>query len=177
MAFQFEVEIIGGMVGGGKKNSIFRVNSATIPETSVDTIEVNFKNSKVLYAGRDASGHSFTVNFWDEQGLSVYRSFQAWMMAIRNPVTGGGLNRSAYKATVIIRLLDVDESANSVVTFFNVWPSSIGDISLSYESSEKVTFDVTFAFDEMVSGSESMENAAKSVEALAKSFTIAGVGQ
>lgn len=168
MQFQFEVEIEGGLVVQKLKGKhTFRVNSVTIPETSVDTVEVNFKNSKVMFAGRDSSPHSLTVNFWDEQGMKLYRAFQQWHMQIRNPVNGGGLNKAAYKGAMVVRMIDVDgTSPNSVASFFNVWPSSVGDVSLSYESSDKISFDVTFAYDESVFGGKKIENVSKALQAV-----------
>ena len=145
-AYEFEVSLIGS-------NSLAilteRVVSVNIPEKAVETIEINFKSSKSIYAGRDASPHTFVVTFWGEETNATYNFFSEWLDKIRQPDGTGGVTRDNYNAEMIVNRLKADSTEISAFNrMTNVFPTNLGEISLSYESSEHMTFDVTFAYDE-----------------------------
>jgi len=151
-AYQFEVEILGSTVSGNLPLLTQRVRNANIPETSTETIEVNFKDSKTLYSGRDASGHTTVVTFWDDEDGSVYKFFKEWKTnGIRNPIIGGGLSRDLIAAEMRIKMFANDsQTVTRIVRLTNVWPTSIGEAALTYESSENLSFDITFNYDEVI---------------------------
>lgn len=145
-AYEFEVSLFG-------TNSLpiltERVQNVTIPEKSVETIEINFKSSKTIYAGRDASPHTVIVTFWEDESNSLYAFFSEWMDRIRRPDGSGGETRDLYNAEMLISRLMADSTTVSASNrLSNVFITSLGDVSLSYESSEHMTFDVTFSYDE-----------------------------
>lgn len=147
--YEFEVEILGSVAGGTLPILTQRVQNATIPETAVETFEINYKSRKTLYAGRDASSHTFTVTFWNDEENNVYRFFKQWMEnGISNSEVGGGVTRDLYSAQMRIKQFAEDSqrvTASHLIT--GVFPTNIGDISLSYDGSEQTTIDITFSFE------------------------------
>lgn len=149
-AYEFEVEILGAFAIPIVSQ---RVQNVSIPEKAVEPIEINFKSSKSIFAGRDASPHTVTVTFFDDESRGMYTMFNAWMDAIRNPLNGGGVDRSVYQAVMLIRTFAHDEvTETGLDSLTKVFPTSVGEVTLSYDTSDVFTFDVTFSFDERVSG-------------------------
>lgn len=145
-AYEWELNINGPSTGGLEGLKAY-AQTVSIPEESTDTIEIPHKSEKTTHAGRVASARTFTVNFFDDEAGTVYRYFKAWMNLIKNNRTGGGVDRSLYSANVEVQKLLADsETAGMLHLFEGAFPTNLGEISLSYESSEVVKFDVTFTF-------------------------------
>ena len=49
--YEFEVEILGSIAGGSLSYLTQRVQNAVIPETSVETFDINFKGGKTPLPG------------------------------------------------------------------------------------------------------------------------------
>lgn len=148
-AYEFEVELLAGVVAGSLPILTQRVESVSIPETSVETIEINFKGRKTLHSGRDASSHTVTVTFWDTELREVYGFFKNWMEnGISNSQVGGGATRDLYAIEMLIKTFAHDsQEITGINRLTNVFPTAIGDIQLSYDSSEHMKVEVTFAYD------------------------------
>ena len=146
-AYEWEVEIAGPATIGGIDNLFAYAQTASLPEESIDTIEINHKSEKTMHAGRVASGRTFTINFFDDENLTVYRHMKNWLETIKSSQTGGGVDRTLYGADVIVRQLESDsETVAAEHTYRLAFPTTIGEVSLSYDSSEVMTFDITFAY-------------------------------
>ena len=147
--YEFEVEILGSIAGGTLPILTQRVQTATIPETAVETFEINYKGRKTFWGGRDASGHTITITFWNDETNSTYRFFKEWIEnGISNSVVGGGLSKDLYAAQMRITQFATDSVTPTGVHFLDgVFPTNISDISLNYDSSETQTVDVTFSFE------------------------------
>lgn len=146
MNYEWEVEILGPSTGGETALTT-HAQSVTIPEVSSEVIELNFKSDKTSHAGRNASPRTTTVTFFDDEDLTVYRFLKNWKSLINNESTGGGVNRPAYVANIVIRQFarnSEDVVANH--TLIGAWLTTVGDVSLNYDSSEVMTVEATFNF-------------------------------
>lgn len=148
-AYEFEFELLGSTASGNEELLVQRVNSLTIPSTENETIVINYKSQQTIHSGRDSSAHTFTVSFRDGIDAAIYKFFKNWKEnGINSMETGIGTNRDVYAAEANIRLMENDSETVTVThNFTKVFPTSIGDMSLDYSSSEVATFDVTFSYD------------------------------
>lgn len=147
-AYEWEVEVLGTSSTGQLPILVERALNVSIPETSVDQIEVPFKSRSTYYAGRDAAGHTVDITFWDSEGHEVYRFFKNWIESISNSSTGGGVTRDLYGAELLIKQMAHDsETITMTHQLTKVFPTSVGEISLDYSSSEHSQFTVTFSYD------------------------------
>lgn len=148
-AFEFEVEILAGVAAGSLPILTQRVESVSIPETSVETIEINYKGRKTIHAGRDSSPHTVAITFWDTEAREVYSFFKNWMEnGISNSQVGGGVTRDLYATQLVIRTMAHDSNTvTGTNRLTNVFPTNIGDVALTYESSEHMKVEVTFSYD------------------------------
>lgn len=148
-SFEWEVEILGNTTTGSLPLLSERSQNVTLPTKSVETIEINYKGRKTIHAGRDASPHTISVTFWDDESHSVYNFFNNWMEnGISNSEIGGGLTRDLYAVEMVVKKFAHDSNTvTGINRYTKVFPTEIGDISLSYDASEHMSFDVTFSYD------------------------------
>lgn len=152
-AYEYEVSILGSAASGNLPLLTQRVESVSIPATSVETIEVNFKGRKTFYAGRDASPHTITVNFYDGEDQAVYKFFRNWLNTMNNEVDGSGVTRDLYAAQMEIKTFAHDSATvTNKNTLTYLFPTEVGEVSLDYSSSEHFKFSVTFSYDTSVIG-------------------------
>lgn len=147
--YEFEVELIGSVAGGDIPILTQRVQTANIPETAVETFEINYKSRKTIHSGRDGSAHTVTITYWESEANEIYRYHKEWMEnGISNSQTGQSQSRDQYTAQLVIKRFAAD---GTTVTQTNrltkVFPTSIGDVQLSYDGSEVAVVEVTYSFD------------------------------
>ena len=149
-SYMWEVSITGGVASPLKELS-FYAKTAVIPQSAVEQIVINHKASKTHHAGRDSSGHSVTLTFWDNEDQTIQRYFYDWMQTIHNEVTGGAVTRDIYSANVVLKLRDSnDQNTTGSIRLTNAFPIDLSDISLSYDGSEPVEISVTMSYDSKI---------------------------
>lgn len=148
-AWEWEFILNGNSTSGTLPLLTERVQNVTIPEVSVETVTINYKGRQAQYAGRDSEPHTFTVTFWDDENHSVFELVRNWIQnGISDPQVGGGATRDLYAVEAVIRKFAHDSTTPTYENVFtHVFPTSLGDVTLSYDSSEHMTFDVTFSYD------------------------------
>lgn len=155
-SFEFEIELLGNSISGTLPFLKERVQNVNIPEKSNETITINYKGNQSLYAGRDGSPHTYTVQFWDDEDHSIYSLINDWYEnGILNSTVGGGVTKDLYSVDMVVKTMAHDSSTVTAThRFGRVFPSSIGDISLDYSASEHITFSVTFTYDSHIFDTE-----------------------
>ena len=150
-AYMWEVEIQGLSTGSLNELS-FYAKTVSIPQSAVEQMIINHKASRTHHAGRDASSHTVSITFWDDEARTIHNFFQEWMdNLIHNPILGGGVSRDLYAADLVIRLKDAsDENATGTFRLARAFPIDIPDVPLSYDTSDVVEITVTLSFDEKI---------------------------
>lgn len=146
-SYEWEIEINGPSTGGLDGLTAY-AQTASIPEESIEEIIINHKAERTVHAGRVSSSRTSTINFMDDESLTVFRYIKNWLEIIKNSNTGGGVPRSLYTANIVIRQLNSDsETVSAEHILIGAFPTSRGEVSLNYDSSEVMNFDVTFSFE------------------------------
>ena len=147
-AYQWEVTI-NGLSTGNNADLVFHAKTVAIPNSQVDTFAINYKAAHVYFAGRDSSSHTVTITFWDDESQKVREYFQNWFDTLMfNPLTGGQTPKNLYTADINLRLMDSSGDVSTAkIVLTDAFPSEIGDISLSYETSDALELSVTFMYD------------------------------
>lgn len=148
--YEFEVELLGSIAGGTVEYLSQRVQNAVIPETSVETFDINFKGGKTSHAGRDSSPQTVTVTYFEDEANGIYALHKNWMNnGILNQTTGAGQTRDQYTGELIIRRFLSDSTTVSQKNrMTKVYPQTIGEATLNYEGSEVAVVEITYKFDE-----------------------------
>ena len=146
-----------------QENFQFLCKATSMPTQTIGSVDVPFRG-RILKVAGDRTFEPWAVTVINDENFSIRRSFERWAESINDLETGVGLvDPSSYMGSGEIRQLSRSESrganiagdttttgdGNQVVLHKykvqDIWPSEIGSIDLSYESSDAIEeFTVTF---------------------------------
>jgi hypothetical protein len=157
------------MTNGGTRSNQFRVSinqppggnftidssvailcsAASLPAVSVDPIVVNYRGRPVNFAGeRTFAPWTITIiNDLKGSTSDLRNAFESWSgMVTAYDGSNGTVEPSLYQADMSVIQLDRNERALKSYTFYDAFPTEVGQIALSYENPSIETFDVTFVY-------------------------------
>ena len=134
----------------------FLCKAAQLPASNVTSIPVPFRGRELKVAG-DRTFDPWTVTIINDEDFGLRTSFEAWMNKLSklNDATGV-TNPSSYMTNAYVKQLgrgaqkfarsnDGGESAVlRTYKFYDIFPSQVSAIQLSYDQGEIETFDVEF---------------------------------
>jgi len=147
-----------GTTGGWNTNieSEFRFmcKASSMPAQSIGSVEVPFRG-RILKVAGDRTFEPWSVTVINDEDFKVRKGFEAWTEKINALATGvGEVDPNNYMGNGTIKQLSRsatvagNDSAQRVLHEYKVeeiWPSEIGAIDLSYDSSDAIEeFTVTF---------------------------------
>ena len=153
---QFKAQLLGG----GPRANRFRVfiprsgskieflcQSAQIPAATVGVVEQQFRGSVLKLAG-DRTFEPWNVTIINDIEFSSRSALESWQRDIQDMDSGEGMTSLDYLVDrAFVEQLNKDDSVLARYEFFNMFPTSIGAIDLSYETVDALeTFDVEFQY-------------------------------
>ena len=153
---QFKAQLIGG----GPRANRFRVfiprsgnkieflcQAAQIPAATVGVVEQQFRGHVLKLAG-DRTFEPWTVTIINDVEFSARTELESWQTDIQELDSGEGITSLDYLVDrAFVEQLNKDDSVLARYEFFNMFPTSIGAIDLSYETVDALeTFDVEFQY-------------------------------
>ena len=135
----------------------FLCKATSMPTQTIGSVEIPFRG-RILKVAGDRTFEPWSVTVINDGSFSVRKAFEAWTEKINNIATGvGEVDPNNYMGNGTIKQLsrsatggDINDVSNAqrVLHTYQVeeiWPSEIGSIDLSYESSDAIEeFTVTF---------------------------------
>lgn len=157
------------LIGGGHRANRFRVNitfpnnavkgtaqesfeflahSASMPQQGVGEIPVKYRGRTVYLAGDLAEPEAWNVTVYNTTSFEIRNTCLAWKNNYIAPDSVTGTDEMAL-ATATIELLGKDnDTVVQKATLFNVWPTTIGNIELGWESENQISsFQLTLRYD------------------------------
>lgn len=151
----------------------FYATSCTIPSSTSEPIEKRYAGIKYYKSGWDSSEKILRVTFWDDKNLKVYRYMNYWYNLTNDPRTNVAVSEKKSKKDMQVVLKDTtDLFVSETIHFLGCSPTEVGDISLTYEESNVVTFDMSFQFQNKYVGEERFEGLTGGSENGGDSFNI-----
>ena len=158
--FEFNLGNFGGdgSTGGWNTNIEsevrFMCKASSMPAQSIGSVEVPFRG-RILKVAGDRTFEPWSVTVINDEDFKVRKGFEAWTEKINALATGvGEVNPNNYMGNGTIKQLSRsatvagNDEAQRVLHEYKVeeiWPSEIGAIDLSYDSSDAIEeFTVTF---------------------------------
>ena len=145
--------------GDGQENGIFKFlcKAANLPASTIEPINVPFRGRNLKVAG-DRTIAPWIITVINDEDFKIRTAFERWanVMAKLDDATGV-TNPTSYMADAYVQQLGRGREAfaetnsggqSSVLRtykFYDIFPSEISEIALSYDSGEIETFQVTFA--------------------------------
>lgn len=138
--FEVRLDFPSGIsLPSGKNDYVnFLVKGAALPASNVGPIEVPFRGRILKLAG-DRTFDTWTVTVLNDVDFELRNAFEKWMNLINKHGDGSGeTDPGVYMRTAEVDQLDRDGSALRTYKFWEVFPTNISQIDLSYESTDAI---------------------------------------
>ena len=130
LAFPEQIEIANDV----KDKSRFLVKAAALPASNITPIDINFRGRILKIAG-DRTFDTWTVTVINDTDFAIRSAFEKWMNQINKLSDATGAQDPAeYQEDAYVHQLDRDGSTLRTYKFFDVFPTNISQVDLSYET-------------------------------------------
>lgn len=151
LGHQYQVNVTGTPVDEQLKDIQIWATTMTFPNVTQNAADINYMGYLFSLPTNFVFGNETTMTIRSDQSMAIHSAFLQWMnyhsqLDIENDGNGGGEKRFP-NSNIEIQLLDEQmKNIKSRCVLIGAFPTSIGEMSLSQESAEPVTFDVSFRF-------------------------------
>ena len=141
------------LIGGGARSNLFEVTiptpppginltknfpilckSAALPESIIAPIEVPFRGRVLKIAG-DRTFDTWTITVINDTDFAIRSAFEKWMNTInRVSDNTGTTDPAAYQADAFVYQLDRTGETLRKYHFYDVFPTQVAPIELSYDA-------------------------------------------
>jgi hypothetical protein len=143
----FEVELAFPTAVGIDNDTLqkarFLVKAAALPASTVAPIDVPFRGRILKIAG-DRTFETWTIKIINDTDFVIRSAFEKWMNTINRMNDATGLtNPEEYQSDAYVYQLSRDGGILRSYRFYDVFPTNITTIDLSYETTDQLEeFDV-----------------------------------
>lgn len=124
--------------------SRFLVKAAALPASTVAALPVMFRGRTLNVAG-DRSFESWSVTIINDTDFAIRSAFENWMNKINRVSDNTGVtDPAAYQADAYVYQLDRSGDTLRAYHFYDIFPTNISSIDLSYDSENLEDFRVEF---------------------------------
>jgi len=118
------------------QKSRFLVKAAALPASTIAPIDVPFRGRILKIAG-DRTFETWTITVLNDTDFSIRSAFEKWMNVInRMSDATGVVDPEAYQKDAVVKQLDRDGSVLRSYKFWDIFPTNISTIDLSYETTD-----------------------------------------
>ena len=134
LAFPEEIAIDNDV----KDKARFLVKAAALPASNITPIDVNFRGRILKIAG-DRTFDTWTITVINDTDFAIRSAFEKWMNSINRLSDATGANNPAdYQEDAYVHQLDRDGSTLRTYRFYDVFPTQISQVDLSYETVDTI---------------------------------------
>ena len=114
----------------------FLVKAAALPASTIAPIDVPFIGRILKIAG-DRTFETWTITVINDTDFSIRSAFEKWMNTINKMSDATGVvDPEAYQKDATVKQLDRDGSVLRSYKFWDIFPTNISTIDLSYETTD-----------------------------------------
>jgi hypothetical protein len=120
----------------------FLVKAAALPASNVSPVEVAFRGRTLKLAG-DRTFESWTITVINDTDFAIRSTFEKWSNYMnRLSDNTGTTNPALYQSDAFVYQLNRDGSILRAYHFYDIFPTAISTINLSYETDSIQEFTV-----------------------------------
>ena len=155
----FQCHLMGAKgTGSNEDNFKFLCKGVSFPASTVDVATVTFMGRAVNIPSNRAA-MQLTTSIYNDEGMEIRNHLENWLELINSHSTNKRSNNMmsilSYTGTMRIEQYSKDDKATKEYTFNNIWPSSTGEVALSWDTNDIQTYDVTWEYNYWSSVSDS----------------------
>ena len=114
----------------------FLVKAAALPASTIAPIDVPF-SGRILKIAGDRTFETWTITVINDTDFSIRSAFEKWMNTINKMSDATGVvDPEAYQKDATVKQLDRDGSVLRSYQFWDIFPTNISTIDLSYETTD-----------------------------------------
>jgi|TARA_B100000965_G_scaffold393463_1_gene404390 hypothetical protein len=118
------------------QKSRFLVKAAALPASTISPIEVPFRGRILKIAG-DRTFETWTITVLNDVDFVIRSAFEKWMNIINSMEDATGVqNPDEYQKDAMVHQLDRDGGILRSYKFWDIFPTNISTIDLSYETTD-----------------------------------------
>lgn len=147
----FKVDLTFPPGVGVVNDSSLLIRAASIPESTINPIEVPYMGRKIRVAG-DRTFDVWNVTVMNDESFNVRNTVENWHNQINSLLTNlnkfGTSAPSRYKANAYVTQLSKTGESLRRYKFNGLFPIQVSSIDLDWEATDQIeNFNVTFAYD------------------------------
>jgi hypothetical protein len=120
------------------QKSRFLVKAAALPASTIASIDIPFRG-RILKVAGDRTFETWTITVINDTDFAIRSAFEKWMNVINKMTDATGLTDPAqYHKDAVVKQLDRDGSVLRSYKFWDIFPTNISTIDLSYETTDTI---------------------------------------
>jgi len=120
------------------QKSRFLVKAAALPASTIASIDIPFRG-RILKVAGDRTFETWTITVINDTDFAIRSAFEKWMNKINKMTDATGLTDPAqYHKDAVVKQLDRDGSVLRSYKFWDIFPTNISTIDLSYETTDTI---------------------------------------
>ena len=120
------------------QKSRFLVKAAALPASSIAPVDIPFRG-RILKVAGDRTFETWTVTVIIDADFAIRSAFEKWMNAINKLDDASGLtDPEQYQKDAMVHQLDRDGGVLRSYKFWDIYPTNISTIDLSYETTDTI---------------------------------------
>ena len=134
-------------VGGETRVMSYLCQATNLPGMTLGEVDVKFRGRSLYIAG-DRTFETWTTTIFNDTDFLIRNAMERWMNAINSTSDNSGLeNPSDYQVDAFVDQLDRAGQVIKSYTFRGLWPLTIGNIDVAYETNDAIeTFEATYRY-------------------------------
>ena len=120
------------------QKSRFLVKAAALPASSIAPVDIPFRG-RILKVAGDRTFETWTVTVINDADFAIRSAFEKWMNAINKLDDASGItDPEQYQKDATVHQLDRDGGVLRSYKFWDIYPTNISTIDLSYETTDTI---------------------------------------
>jgi hypothetical protein len=116
----------------------FLVKAAALPASTIASVDVPFRG-RILKVAGDRTFETWTITIINDVDFSIRSAFEKWMNVINRMNDATGVtDPGAYYKDAKVKQLDRNGGVLRVYKFWDIFPTNISTIDLSYETTDTI---------------------------------------
>lgn len=124
------------------------ITETVLPSLTLTALEVPYRGAIIKTENGGLEFGEWTVRFLIDNNFSNWTTIYNWIISINNADDVFGKENQSYTVDANLHVLDNFNNKVLDIQFLNTWPTTLGDVTLSYQNNETILIcDCTFVYD------------------------------
>ena len=138
--FRVELKFPSQVASGAAAADIGQVlvKAASLPASVIENIQQFYRGRPVNFAG-ERTFEPWNVTVVTDTDYVIRNAFEEWQSLVQNySTTEGVVNPADYQVDMLVHQLARDGSIVKTYRFFDVYPTNVGEIEVSFDSNDQI---------------------------------------